>query len=65
MLEFNNPTTTPKTKTQRKTKNKPKHKMVDNDPYCRASTTTKEKKKTNYQFVLTKTFTFKLYFGDE
>jgi hypothetical protein len=44
-VDFNNPTTTPKPKTQSKTKNQTKTQLVENDPYCQASTTTKEKNK--------------------
>jgi hypothetical protein len=44
-VDFNNPTTTPKPKKQRKTKNQTKTQPGWEDPYCEASTTTKEKKK--------------------
>jgi len=40
-VDFNNPTTTFKTKTQRKRKKQTKTQMVGNDPYCGASTTIK------------------------
>ena len=44
-VDFNNPTTTPKTKKQRKTKNQTEMQPGGDDPICEASTTTKEKKK--------------------
>jgi hypothetical protein len=51
-VDFNNPTTTPKTKKQRKTKKQTETQLDENDPYLRSFNNNNQTIKTNYRALI-------------